>query len=149
MQHSRFPKALLLCSLTALMSCSSSYFPAEDGVTECGYVSIFLKPPEAKEIYTVRFDKINGEHRIRDRNQVTLPVGQYTVEVIDHINLNDFSFNVRPTRAKEAKSIVIDVKANTSYYLGAEFFRDKKYKVYENEYWQPVVWKETDKACEL
>ncbi|QBY05396.1 PDZ domain-containing protein [Thalassotalea sp. HSM 43] len=114
---------------------------------QCGVVSVFFKPPSSKEYHPAIFTKVDGDHRIRDRTSVKLAVGLHEIYVLEAIDIN--SFNVRSTPNKKPKKIIIDVKANTVYHLGAEFFRDKKYKVSSNEYWQPVIWKQSEKECEL
>jgi len=115
----------------------------------CGKVSAFFNPPEAKEIYPASFYKIDDGHLNKNRNSFKLPVGKHTISLHEHIDDKNFSKKGRGRGYRKDKSIEIDVKENTTYYIGAKFIRKNKLKILKDEYWTPIVWKVSNKECSL
>ncbi|WP_196139072.1 PDZ domain-containing protein [Aliikangiella sp. G2MR2-5] len=113
----------------------------------CGRVSIFFRPPETKDLYPVLINSIDDDYIHRFRETIRLPVGKHKIKVHELIT-DPFLQRHRRTSSK-AKVIEIDVKANTTYHLAAKFDRSKRMKVFRNEYWQPEVWRRTEKSCEF
>ncbi len=115
---------------------------------ECGTVSVFFTPPETKRLYSAYVSKINDRGVIRSKESFRLKPGKHTIYL--HELIDDPFFKRRHRGLQRAKPLEIDVKANTTYYLAAKFIKDKAFKQRKGEYWEPVIWKETQKGvCEL
>ena len=112
----------------------------------CGQVSVFFRPPESKDIYPAYINAINDRNVVRSRHSFRLPPGKHTIKI--HELITD-PFLRRSRGLQKAKPIEIDVKPNMSYYLGAKFIRAKRSKVYKELYWEPVVWRTSERSCEL
>lgn len=120
-----------------------------DASNACGVVSIFFHPPEARDIYPATINKIDDDHLKRGRNSYKLPVGKHTIYLHEQIDDRDLSFRSRGNRSTKAKSIEIAVAANTTYYLGAQYIRSKKFSTFDNGYWEPVLWKTSALTCKF
>lgn len=107
---------------------------------ECGRVSVFFNPPLVKDYFKAYFHKINDDHKKRNREQVKLKPGKHTIYL--HELISDKVKNYR-----KAKPIEIDVQPNTTYHLAAKFNRAKKYSANKGEYWEPIIWKTSEKQC--
>jgi len=113
----------------------------------CGQVSVFFRPPEAKNIYPASISKIDDDSRKRNRSTFRVPVGKHTIYLHEYID--DPIFPIRRKMLQRAKPIEINVEANKTYYLGASFIRSKRLKTAKQEYWEPVVWRVSDQNCKL
>ena len=90
-------------------------------------------------------------------NRHRLPVGRHVLvvrEFIDRRRLNSAQLlqidkMKRFAMAKAYKPLVVDVKPNTSYRIGARLLRDRldTQSLRENAYWEPVVWEEVPETC--
>lgn len=51
--------------------------------------------------------------------------------------------------ARAYKVLILDVEPDVKYYVGAQLLPDKmdRRSIMENQYWQPVVWKEAPERC--
>lgn len=116
-------------------------------VKGCGQVTVFFDPPQAREIYPAVFNKIGKNHGIRNWHSFRLPVGKHTIYLHEHIY--DTKYLLRRIGRQKAKPIEIDVKANTSYHLGAKFIRANRFKTAKGRHWEPVVWKTSESNCKL
>jgi len=114
---------------------------------QCGEVSVFFRPPSIQKIYPVNINKIDHDHRKRYKHSFRLPVGKHTIYLNERIN--DPMFPIRRTGVNRRKPIEINIKANTTYYLGALFNRAKRFTTANGAHWEPVVWKTSDKKCSL
>jgi hypothetical protein len=45
------------------------------------------------------------------------------------------------------KTLLVEVQPGITYRLAAQFHPDKRNKIVEGEYWDPVIWKETPEPC--
>jgi hypothetical protein len=115
----------------------------------CGKVSVFFNPPAAKEIYPALFYKIDDGYLNKNKKSFKLPVGKHTISLHEYIDDKNFNRKGRGRGVRKDKSIEIDVKENTTYYIGAKFNRKNKLKRVEDEYWTPIVWKESNRECNL
>ncbi len=115
----------------------------------CGKVSVFFNPPSAKEIYPASFYKIDEGYLNKNKKSFKLAVGKHTISLHEYIDDKNFNRKGRGRGVRKEKSIEIDVKENTTYYIGAKFNRSNKLKRSEDEYWTPIVWKVSNKECSL
>lgn len=114
----------------------------------CGTVSVFFTPPESKRLYSAYVSKIDDHSVNRNRESFRLKPGLHTIYL--HELIDDPFFTRRYKGMQSAKSIEIEIKVNTTYYLAAKFIKGKAFRQRKGEYWEPVVWKEAEKGqCEL
>ena len=109
----------------------------------CGMVSIIHKPPETRDIHPAFINKIDDNHLMRGRETYKLSTGTHTVYLHELIGSGNF-FKSRKG-IQQAKPVQIDIKSDTVYHLGAKFIRANKFKTHKGKYWQPIIWKVTNK----
>jgi len=119
----------------------------EDNSQACGKVTYFFQPPINQDLYPVSINKIDDDHRKRNWHSYRLPIGKHTIYLLEYIN--DPGFPVRRVGRQRAKPIEIDIKANTTYYLGAKFNRRYRLSASKGKHWDPVVWKTVERECKL
>ncbi|WP_168204201.1 PDZ domain-containing protein [Aliikangiella coralliicola] len=112
----------------------------------CGEVSVFFRPPETKDIYPAFINTIDDRGVIRTRHSFRLSPGKHIIKL--HELITD-PFLRRTRGMQKAKPIEIDVKPNMTYYLGAKFIRAKRSRVFKELYWEPVIWRTSERECEL
>lgn len=102
----------------------------------CGRVAIFFSPAKPKHLGGVLFKKIDGISNQRERKSAKLSPGKHTLylyrSLVKGSNL---------ARDGKARPIEIDIKANTTYYLAAQAVSESR--------WMPIIWKMTEKECNL
>lgn len=111
----------------------------------CGRISVFATPPQTRDLYPAYFSEIDGENAPPRRSIIKLSPGKHIIEL--HELIAD-QWVRRKKGLQEAKPIEIDIKANTTYYLAAKFIREKRLSTFNEEYWEPVVWREIEQQCE-
>lgn len=116
--------------------------------TACGKVSVFFKPPFTQNLHYAYFTQINERTVNSKRESFRLPPGKHTVYL--HELISDSMFTRRSRSLQKAKTLEIDVKADTTYYLAAKFIRENRSEQRNGGYWQPIVWKtREDSTCKL
>jgi hypothetical protein len=92
--------------------------------------------------------RINDRNVNSDRESFRLSPGKHTVYL--HEMIADSMFTRRSRSLQTAKTLEIDVKANTTYYLAAKFIRKNRSEQRNGGYWEPVVWKTLENStCKL
>lgn len=116
--------------------------------TACGKVSVFFKPPFTRNLHYANVTRINDRNVNSDRESFRLSPGKHTVYL--HEMIADSMFTRRSRSLQTAKTLEIDVKANTTYYLAAKFIRKNRSEQRNGGYWEPVVWKTRENStCKL
>ncbi|WP_237055091.1 PDZ domain-containing protein [Marilutibacter chinensis] len=129
--------------------------PAPEG---CGYVTTRGTLPHVSDrLYPVEIIDIDGGGRPIDANRHRLPAGLHVVIVSERIEDIRFDPVQRTQRsrmlsrlgARAGKALVIEVRPDTRYRLGARFLdRDLGSRtISENAYWEPLVWQEVEDPC--
>ncbi len=113
----------------------------------CGRISKFFRPPESRDYYPVGINQINGKTIIRGREIVRLSPGKHVIKLNEYIIPRGLKIR-RPIRIK-GKLIEIDVEPNKTYHLAAKFDSSKRLKSKDEQYWEPIIWKVSDRSCEL
>ncbi|MGQ4275642.1 PDZ domain-containing protein [Pseudidiomarina sp. E22-M8] len=111
----------------------------------CGRVSVFVTPPQARDLFPAYFVRIDDDNVLTRRPIVKLSPGKHKVELHELI---DDPWVRRSRSINQAKTIEIDVKADTTYYFAARFVRDKRLSTVDEEYWEPVIWRQVEQECE-
>lgn len=121
---------------------------SEEMENACGRISVFFRPPEARDLFPAFVNKIDDKNVISSRNTFRLPPGKHVIKIHELI-IDPFLMGRRHTRQK-SKTIEIDVKPNFTYHLAAKFLREYATKTIREEgFWEPVVWKVSQDKCEL
>lgn len=138
----------LICA--ASMPAVAEQAPADAG---CGYVSTSAKPPLSEDTYPADITRIDGEDTpTRALNRYRLSVGRHAIAVQEQIGSTPRGYTkLRKLGNKEValvyKIIKVDIKANTSYQIGAQLHPDKLDPKQPNAYWTPVVWRTSAEEC--
>jgi len=119
----------------------------QDDDISCGEISLFFNPPAARGIYPAYIYSLDNRTNIpASKKSFKLKPGKHTIYLHELIS----DVDVRRSKGRnKAKGLIIDVKPNMSYKIGAKFNRNKRFKVHNQEYWQPVVWSTLDKECSI
>lgn len=124
-----------------LVACSST----PESTVNCGTVSLYLQAntlasSTANNLYPMVITHLDGSSVI-SKPSYRLTSGIHTfkgMELIDDVNLD------APIAKRTPKSITIDVKPNTQYFLAAEFLPANNNS---QNFWQPIVWKTRANEC--
>ena len=129
---------VLLCLVAAL--------PLQ--AAECGRLSIFHHPPEARDLYPVALYRIDGNSKVHTREIFRVAPGKHVVEM--HELISDPMLRRKPSYRQRPKALTIDVEPGYTYKLAARFIRKKRLDVGpDGNYWEPVVWKVQAQSCEM
>ena len=120
---------------------------AELDSTACGEVAILLSPSENGELHPASFNKNDDNPGTGNQVSYKLSVGQHIVYVYEHID--DDSLVQSRGKEQKAKAIQINVRANTSYHLGAKPITGQYTETPNGEYWEAVIWKTSQRECQL
>ena len=115
--------------------------------SSCGEISLFFNPPATRGIYPAYIYSLDSRTNIlASRKNFKLKPGKHTIYLHELIS----DIDVRRSKGRrKAKILIVDVKPNMSYKVGAQFNRKKRFKIHNQEYWQPVVWSTSDKKCSI
>ncbi len=113
---------------------------------ECGEVSVFFRPSEVKKLYNAYITSINGDGVNRMKKSFRLKPGKYQFKL--HELIDDPFFKRRGNRLQKAKVLEINVKPNVRYDLAAKFLTNKRLSL-RDDFWEPVIWRTSERKCEL
>jgi PDZ domain-containing protein len=126
----------------------------------CGYVTTRGTVPKVSQgIHAAAITDIDGLGTpLRSVNRHRLSAGRHVLIVseaiedlyFDSSQLRNRFFTLRRLNARAHKALVVEVKPGTSVHIGAKLLRDRldTQSIRDNEYWQPVVWRETLERCD-
>lgn len=110
----------------------------------CSWISTFRQPPSAKKYYPAMISAVDDMAVGEGRAVIKLNAASHVVALHEYITDDRIR---RPTTIQRAKKLTLQLEPNKEYHLAAAFFPDKRFSRRE-EYWQPVVWLVTERACE-
>lgn len=143
--------------LTLSGKAETRIFPTGEG---CGYVTTLGTTPHVSQnIFSGDITMIDGSSTpLFPVNRHQLDAGRHVLIVAERIP--DYRLSGPQNRQRSLmkrresirgfyKAIVIDIKPDTSYSIGARLIRDKLDAdgIRANAYWEPVVWQERAEAC--
>ncbi len=123
----------------------------------CGFVSVFYNPPISIHRHPVMINEIKdigfkGKFRETQREQVfRLPAGEVEIVIQEQISSDTIRRNRGDSRIRQQNSIktmTLVVEPDKVYHLAAEYFSDRREREDADDYWQPIVWKTTERSCE-
>jgi len=126
---------------------------------DCGYVSNSALPPHSKGLFEVDITQVDGRSTSLSRvDRLRLTSGRHVLTVGEMIPGYRLSMTQNRQRmrtrqrmmANFLKPMVVDIKPDTDYRIGARLRKDKldSRSIRENEYWEPVVWETRVTRCE-
>ena len=122
--------------------------------TACGYISTSAKPPQSEGIYPADIRRVDGQDTPkRALNRYPLTVGKHQIAIQEQVASTPRGYTLLRKLGNKAaplvlKIIEIEIKANTSYQIGARLDKAKIDRKNPNDFWEPVVWKQSEQACE-
>jgi hypothetical protein len=137
-------KRLLVTAIVSgvlLQGCASS---AND-MLQCGTVAAYLAPEPKLGQYRVVVTHLDSNPVI-SRPTYELVPGRYQFTMVELIDSSQLNVSLA---ARKAKTLVVDVEADTLYHLAARFNTDKIYLGVDDNYWQPVVAAKESKTCTM
>lgn len=120
---------------------------AGENSSACARLSIFSRPPETKDYYDVSFNRLNDKNVNRGREVIRVKPGKHIVKLNEHIFAR--GLRIRRPNIVRGKVIEINVEPNKTYHLAAAFDRTKRLESKGEPYWEPIVWKVSEKNCEF
>jgi membrane-associated protease RseP (regulator of RpoE activity) len=131
---------------------------APDQPAGCGYVTYSAMPPRSKNLFQVFITTIDGRSTPPGLvNRLRVDAGRHLLTVQELIpayrmlpsqNLQR-SLMHRQLKTRAYKPLVVDVKPNTDYRIGARLHKDRldRTGIRSNAYWEPVVWEQRADEC--
>ncbi len=126
----------------------------------CGFVSDRQGVvPKNEDIFPAEITRIDGRSTpLNGLYQYELPAGQHVLTVAEHVDVHRFSMqqsrqialsNRLKTARQIYKTLVVDVKPNMTYRIGARLNRDRMdtESIRRNAYWDPVIWESRAQPC--
>lgn len=128
-------------------------------VGQCGFVSTRQGVvPESDNVFPANITQIDGDSTsFMKSNRQKVAAGSHTLTISEAIEQNRLTAaqlaQIRKMKkfayARAYKPLVVDVKPDMSYRIGARLHPDKldAQSIHDNAYWEPVVWQEVPEAC--
>lgn len=119
----------------------------------CGRINLVLKPPLRESIFAVLLHSIDGRlGGALSNNVFRVSAGRHRLKLSELIPDDRFwggdNLHRQQLRHSERfKYFELDVQPNTTYRLGLRYFKDRKTPIRDQNYWEPVVWKEVSESC--
>jgi hypothetical protein len=134
---------LVTAILTGLLlqGCASS---AND-MLQCGTVAAYLAPEPQLGHYRVVVTHLDS-NAVISRPTYQLVPGRYQFKMVELIDSSQLKVSLS---ARKAKTLVVDVQADTLYHLAARFNTDKIYLGVDENYWTPIIAAEESKTCTM
>lgn len=123
---------------------------------ECGYVSVFYTSTVSLQRHALGINEIKaagfkGGLFFEPQDQVLkVPVGEIELKVQELIRndvIQRYRSDLQSRRNNSTKTFTLKVEPNTVYHLAAEYSMDRSKREDRKDYWQPIVWKTTERAC--
>jgi len=114
----------------------------------CGQINQFFTPITNKLQYPVLILEIDGKS-VTNRNRYKLKPGKHTIKLNELINDSFYSLKFESKRERfKAQTLEITVEPNKTYELAAQYIkRQERSSENKKQYWEPIVWRTTDKLC--
>lgn len=127
----------------------------------CGYVTTEGGVvPISQNIFHALITQLDGRSTPLSRidNRYRLPAGRHVLTISENIRRDRFTHSQllqlsrlqrHATASEVYKVLVVDVKPDQSYRIGARLLRDKldASSIHDNAYWEPVVWSSIAEQC--
>jgi hypothetical protein len=121
----------------------------------CGFVSVFYTPPRSKELYPTAIraagDVDFRDERYRRTDVVKVDSGLQDIELAEQIYLPRVRWSrsdLWERRKQLTQVLTLNVEPNKVYHLASQYIENPEKRTDPAQYWQPVVWKVTDRQCD-
>ena len=124
-----------------------------DGVSSCGRVSVFDVAPRTQQLHKAVLIAVDGELPGPSGSETyRLSPGRHVLRVAEAIDAHQFGDLQRMQRDRRRgedryKELEIDVQPGITYRLAARFLPEKRNRIRDGSYWEPVIWKELAETC--
>ena len=135
----------------------STHVADTEMTTGCGFLSVFYSPPvpNNEEIYPARIQAVDNEDfsdqlNLGATDVIKVPAGMRTIELQERIvshRIRRHRADVREQRKQLPQTIQLHVEPNKVYHFVSRYFFDFDARVDPKQYWEPVVWRVTDRQC--
>lgn len=119
--------------------------------SDCGWINSFDNAPRQRQLHGAVLISIDGEHTpLRGRSSYRLTTGRHVLKVGELIEDRylGFSQTFRDRGgADRYKTLVVDVAADTAYFLAARLNADHRNEWRDGRYWEPVIWNTEPENC--
>lgn len=144
-------KFVLLLFVVFIFGCASSAsniaHQMAPGET-CARVSVFYSPPFAdQQTFSASIIDINGTEIINENRSFKLAPGTHNITLMHHISRSDLVVPQLRRMTQNRKTIEVIVKPNTTYHFAALLDESVENKDRNQDFWQPIIWKETNNDC--
>jgi ABC-type transporter Mla MlaB component len=123
----------------------------------CGYVSVFNTPAISLTRHRVNINEIkavdfsSGLFYEPVNEVLKVPSGSIEITVQEQIRseiISRYRSDLLVRNQKAVKVVTLTVEPNKVYHLAAEYFPNPSERENKDDYWQPIVWKTTERSCE-
>ena len=135
-------RTLFVLPALLLVAGVSSATPVD---TVCGTVSVFFDGPQTQDLYPAQIGAISGKNKLLEVKEHRLVAGAYDIKVYEAISAPELRVDNR--HRGYSKTLKVLIEPNKVYHIGAHFNHLKPFD--RNEFWEPVVWKVTDRECTI
>ncbi|TKB55460.1 hypothetical protein [Ferrimonas aestuarii] len=111
----------------------------------CAEISTFATPPETEDLYRAVITRID-DNNVVTKASYRLSPGKHRLRVVELIDDPRLGVKLRNRRYHDFE---VELAPHTRYHIGAQFNADQRFRGHDAKYWQPVVWKQTQKQCEF
>lgn len=121
----------------------------------CGFISVFYTPPRSKELFPTAI-RAAGDvdfriERSRRTDVVKVDTGSQDIELAEQIYLPRVRWSrsdLWERKKQHTQVLTLNVEPNKVYHLASRYIENPDERTDPAQYWQPVVWKVTDRQCE-
>ncbi|MGA9421611.1 MAG: PDZ domain-containing protein, partial [Rhodanobacteraceae bacterium] len=132
-------------------SYSASQSPTRDAASAsgCGRISVFDVAPRQRHLHAATLIAIDGGlPGPGGTKSFRVAAGSHTLKVAERIESRYLSFSDRlRNAAPNYKTLTVDVEPDTTYFLAARLNADKRTEWKDGEYWDPVIWQQSQESC--
>ncbi|SNY49318.1 PDZ domain-containing protein [Arsukibacterium tuosuense] len=121
----------------------------------CGFVSVFYFPPRTLELFPTAIRAAGDTdfriERSRRTDVVKIDTGLQDIELAEQIALSRVRWSrsdLWERRKQLTQVLQLNVEPNKVYHLASRFIEKPEDRTDPDQYWEPVVWKVTDRQCD-
>lgn len=124
---------------------------AGDPDSACARLSTFPAPPRTDLLHPARLLAVDGRlPGTAAQDTFRLPPGRYRLTLAETIDGREFSAIGNRQRSRPGireADLELDVRAGVTYLLAARLLPERRDRILEGGYWQPVVWRQRAEPC--
>lgn len=121
----------------------------------CGFISVFYFPPRSRELFPTAIRAVSKTdfrtEPFRSTDVVKIDSGLQLVELSEQISLPRARWSrsdIWERRKQQTQILPLNVEPNKVYHLASRYIDNPDERPEPSQYWEPVVWKVTDRQCD-